>query len=287
MPEISGVLVQSAVIRRGPDFIGIGLQKAGTRWLYNQLEQHPDFWMPPIKELHFFDRPFPHRSFADRAARRAGEVHTAFQQLLESLPRSRIPDFDVYASLFSFAGQKLTGDITPTYCKLSGAEVGAISAHLPQVKILLLLRDPISRFWSNVNDAASRDKLPASALGNAAELEAVLKLEFVASLSYPSRSYKTWASHFPEERLRYFFLDDVIAEPAVTRASILRYLGADPEKKSGNLALTHNSKRGRPRAPLEGAVKEFLIAAFEQELRDCAALFGGPAVGWLTKYGLK
>jgi hypothetical protein len=42
----------------GPDFIGIGQQKAGTGWLYHQLSNHPDFWMPPVKELHFFDRGF-------------------------------------------------------------------------------------------------------------------------------------------------------------------------------------------------------------------------------------
>ena len=41
--------------RRGPDFLCIGAQKAGTHWLYDQLQHHDDFWMPPIKELHFFD----------------------------------------------------------------------------------------------------------------------------------------------------------------------------------------------------------------------------------------
>ena len=40
----------------GPDFLCIGAQKGGTRWLYDQLQIHPDFWMPPVKELHYFDR---------------------------------------------------------------------------------------------------------------------------------------------------------------------------------------------------------------------------------------
>ncbi len=38
-----------------PDFLCVGAQKAGTTWLYQQLDSHPDFWMPPIKELHYFD----------------------------------------------------------------------------------------------------------------------------------------------------------------------------------------------------------------------------------------
>ena len=40
----------------GPNFLCIGAQKAGTGWLYEQLRSHSDFWMPPLKELHYFDR---------------------------------------------------------------------------------------------------------------------------------------------------------------------------------------------------------------------------------------
>lgn len=43
-----------------PDFIGIGAPKAGTTWLYYQLKDHPDLWLPPVKELHYFNWPrFP------------------------------------------------------------------------------------------------------------------------------------------------------------------------------------------------------------------------------------
>src|SRR5215469_17740999 len=44
---------------KGPDFICIGMPKAGTGWLYDQLSHHPDFWMPPVKELHYLHRPVP------------------------------------------------------------------------------------------------------------------------------------------------------------------------------------------------------------------------------------
>jgi hypothetical protein len=39
-----------------PGFIGIGAQKAGTTWLYKMLAQNPSIWLPPFKEVHFFDR---------------------------------------------------------------------------------------------------------------------------------------------------------------------------------------------------------------------------------------
>ncbi len=39
-----------------PDFLCVGAQKGGTSWLYQQLASHPDFWMPPIKEVRYFDK---------------------------------------------------------------------------------------------------------------------------------------------------------------------------------------------------------------------------------------
>jgi hypothetical protein len=58
LSAISAMLAQRA---SGPDFMCIGAQKAGSRWLYDQLALHPSFWMPPIKELqlHYFDSAGP------------------------------------------------------------------------------------------------------------------------------------------------------------------------------------------------------------------------------------
>ncbi|TVQ38230.1 MAG: hypothetical protein EA384_09570 [Spirochaetaceae bacterium] len=42
---------------RFPDFLGIGTTRGGSSWLYRVLSRHPDVWMPPVKEVHYFDRP--------------------------------------------------------------------------------------------------------------------------------------------------------------------------------------------------------------------------------------
>ena len=50
----------------GPDFVCIGMAKAGTGWLFDQLNSHPDFWMPPIKGLSYLHKQFPKMSGATR-----------------------------------------------------------------------------------------------------------------------------------------------------------------------------------------------------------------------------
>ena len=42
---------------RGPDFLVIGAQRAGTTWLHRVLSEHPALWLTPVKELHYFDKP--------------------------------------------------------------------------------------------------------------------------------------------------------------------------------------------------------------------------------------
>jgi hypothetical protein len=41
---------------RGPDFLIIGAQRAGTTWVYRLLRRHPALWLPSVKELHYFDQ---------------------------------------------------------------------------------------------------------------------------------------------------------------------------------------------------------------------------------------
>ena len=38
------------------DFIGVGVQKSGTAWLYSRLSELPEFSLTPEKEIHYFDR---------------------------------------------------------------------------------------------------------------------------------------------------------------------------------------------------------------------------------------
>src|SRR5262245_10957802 len=66
-----------------PDFLCVGAQKGGTTWLYWQLDSHPDFWMPPVKELHYFDK--PKRTNRVRPPRRPDKRDVCFLESLKSL----------------------------------------------------------------------------------------------------------------------------------------------------------------------------------------------------------
>ncbi|MEI9964735.1 MAG: sulfotransferase [Caulobacteraceae bacterium] len=148
----------------GPDFLCIGLQKAGTQWLYDQLQHHPDFWMPPIKELHYFDLAFPtalegqlrlcaadpDAMQAQRAARRDRPLDARDAAFFAAAAAVDPDDrsLDAYARLFAPKGPLLSGDITPGYSALPAETVEAIAARFDRALAILIVRDPVERVWS-------------------------------------------------------------------------------------------------------------------------------------------
>src|SRR5207247_10081781 len=81
-----------------PDFLSVGAQKGGTSWLYRQLESHPDFWMPPVKELHYFDE--LSRIPPVASARPRDDRDRRFLERIRRLSAKSHVDLEDYARLF-------------------------------------------------------------------------------------------------------------------------------------------------------------------------------------------
>jgi hypothetical protein len=307
--EVSAKMSHSAFERMGsssnfgPNFLCIGLQKAGTAWLYDQLEMHPDFVMPPLKELHYFDKRLKvkrldnllHRMQSEpvglnlvrarQGKRPYGERDLEFLVRAQAIRGAPI-DIEKYADLFQSKSNLMTGDITPGYSRLTEQVIHEISQRFPAIKIILLLRDPIDRSWSQLNMHIRKRKFAEEAAGDWSQVKSNLSRKGMSERSYPSGVWKRWIQFFPPERIRYYFFDDLCREPAGFRASILEFLGADPGKASGTLSADHNRKTNLRKVSMTPSIREHMIEFFQEELLACAQTFGGPAKQWLARYGI-
>jgi hypothetical protein len=285
----------------GPDFLYIGCQKAGSGWLYDQLSAHPSFWMPPIKELHYFDgyEGGPIRGMAAYQAEAKRKRKRGLLKGLLTRKKRRLPqapaaafkdqviagdggklDLDWYASLFRWKADRLSGDITPAYSTLSAGMIGSITSRFPDLRCILFVRDPVARLWSHVCHAMLRRQgvLPK----DWPELVSFLTSEGVAARSYPSRIFARWSEHVPAERIFIGFFDQLVSEPDTLRADVLRFLGAGsmpPKLEPG-----FDRKRGQARVPCPPEMQRRLADWFGDELEACATVFGGPAVDWPVRY---
>lgn len=287
----------------GPDFLCVGMHKAGTRWLFDQLQHHPDFWMPPLKELHYFDRGTGagknarqvlnyERGFSDRKKTQRNTGREWDQRdfdFLEEMAAARgsDPDLERYARMFAQRGSLLSGDITPHYCSLDEELVVQIMARFPELRVLLLVRDPVKRAWSHIGDMDRPGRFDRRLLTNPAEFRSFLhESKKIGQLSYPSRAHRMWSKHTPSEQYRFLFLDDVSTKAEETRSEVLVFLGADPAKPSGDLPANYNSKAQSPKLEMPEPIKEVLVEYFSEELRACAEIFQGHAVEWARSYNV-
>jgi hypothetical protein len=103
--------------------------------------------------------------------------------------------------------------------------------------------------------------------------------------SYPSTVVSRWKSHVHSTRFRVYFFDDLQSDPAALRRSIVRFLGADPEKPSNRSIADYNSWNRMEKLPLTNEVRSHLAQFFKKELKTCAARLGGPAKSWPARYG--
>ncbi len=165
------------------DFLGIGVQKAGTSWLHKNLASHPEVWLPFIKEVHFFNRRFIKDARLERLRRgqgfgrlrlirrirlrirklRRGETVSQFGKDEEIAYLKRLADRDFFLTpewydfLFSPAPRdRKTGEITPYYCALEEDAIADLKQRYPAARLLYLIRDPVDRALSSLRMVASR-----------------------------------------------------------------------------------------------------------------------------------
>lgn len=187
-----------------PNFLIVGAEKAGTTWLHGVLARHPDVFVPDVKELHFFN------AFDSNGRRLDG-----FQRGL-----------DWYADQFAERGTaRAWGEATPLY--FCDPEAPArITTTLPEVRILLVLRNPIARTWSHYRMAAAKGHLRGTLEDriDARDPRLIARSHYADDLAH-------WQALVPPERRHVAIFEDLIGPSGAAEvADILAFLDLDPAR---------------------------------------------------------
>ena len=189
-----------------PNFLVIGSQKAGTTSLYQILKQHPQIFMADKKEINFF--------FKDDAYARGTEAYS--QHFADC------------------ANQLVCGEASPGY--ICHPEVPArIHALLPNVKLILTVRDPIKRALSQYWD--NRHHLNEShTFAQAVDL--YLSDEYHPDeIGYFSRGVymryiRNYLEYFSRENMLILPFEEMISSPKNFYKRIFTFLGVDENFES-------------------------------------------------------
>ncbi|MFV0383718.1 sulfotransferase family protein [Paracoccus sp. (in: a-proteobacteria)] len=117
-----------------PDFYVVGAAKAGTTAVWTWLRGHPQVFLPDVKEPGYF-------AFAGRSAvPREGPYDPDYTARIAT-------DAAAYHRLYAGAGRRIAGDVSPVYLYDDQA-AKRIAAARPDARIVILLRDPVTRAFS-------------------------------------------------------------------------------------------------------------------------------------------
>jgi hypothetical protein len=266
-----------------PDFLCVGAQKAGTSWLYRQLEPHPDFWMPPVKELHYLDS--LNRTRRHQTPRANDDRDACFVESINEMSMQSHIDLDRYGRLFCHKGPLLSGDISPAYSTLSDEIIEKVVNHFRNLKVVFLARDPVERAWSQLSMGVRLGVINKFDSTDPDEVVRNLLIPGVLARSHPSKTVARWKRYVLPENFRIYFFDDLKENPAELRRSIVGFLGGDPDKPSGRLKPHDNIDAGRDKPRMTATVRDRMAQFFAHELKACAVELGGRAKSWPMRYG--
>jgi hypothetical protein len=223
------------------------MQKAGTTWLHSNLRNHPEIWLPPRKEIHFFDAPHPgppwfhlwHISPTDRYVAR--HHLKCAMRTLRTVWRSRRLDADaswmlrytlaprtlrLYASLFHPAAHQIAGEITPRYSLLPLDVIAQVHRAMPALRLILLIRNPAHRLWSHFGMFCRR-KGVRSWQQASPELRCFLLASLPRRLSAICTIIEHWQTLYPPEQIFLGYFDDITQRSFELLDAVTDFLGVE------------------------------------------------------------
>lgn len=280
-----------------PDFLIIGPQRTGTTWLEANLRRHPEIFTAYPKEIYFFSRlmqdaqnrhsrQYYHfdRSKLLRQPVRAGKDLAKivyFDYLLTG--QANATQLDWYLPFFDHTKRvhkdrekeaqerygesfrpKMFGEATATYATLHPEVIEDILLINPDIKIILMVRDPVKRAWSHAKKDLMRyserkfEDVPEEEFVN------FFKTDYQMECANYSGHIQKWRSFLKPENFYVGFHDDVSNKPEEMLLEVFSFLGVSPDAKYISDSVR---KRVNPtdKTSIPGHYKRLLEDLFKEE----------------------
>jgi len=237
-----------------PNFFIVGAPRAGTTSLYDYLHRTDGVYMSPSKEPHYFT--------------------TSGASFLYPPP---IRDKKKYLELFSnVKDEKAIGEGSTSY--LRDPQVPKLIHKVaPKAKIIIILRDPVQRAYSNYLLRVSSGKTYSfsEAIKKAIDSDYNQYDGTIIHAGWYYKQVKGYQDVFGVDNVKILIFEEFIKDPKKTVKEVLEFLGVDAEppetvelvhniltKPRGRLAtsiLTNKRMRQTGRELLPEPVAEFLV----------------------------
>jgi len=222
-----------------PNFFIVGAGKAGTTSLYSYLRQHPDIYMSPVKEPCYFATEIRAevmaRSVQQHVALQSRELPKVLGDSVPVKPHGWIAaQWEDYERLFQgVRGEKAIGEASAAYL-WSKTAAANIRACVPDAKIIMILRDPAERAYSQylhqvsvgLTGSTFRTHLEACPGGTGCKLSPTYPF---LEIGLYSTQVERFLTCFPREHIRIYWYEESWRQPAQMLADAFNFLAVDAD----------------------------------------------------------
>ena len=248
-----------------PNFLIIGAAKAGTTALHEYLQQHPQIYMTPNKETNFFafeGEEINFRGIGDKA-----------------LKDFSITDLETYQNQFAaVTTEKAIGEACPSYLYYPQAAT-RIKQYLPNVRLIVILRNPIDRAYANFLHIVRDDRETCRDFSLALQEETTRIANnwewfwHYIQIGFYGKQLKHYYQLFAPNQIKVYLYEDLKNNAIATLQDIFHWLEVD-DTFVPDVALRPN-KSGMPKNKLlhqiltkPNPLKSFLKPLFPAQIRQ-------------------
>jgi hypothetical protein len=186
-----------------PTFVGLGSQRSASTWLHSVLKAHPQITMTSRKEVAYFGKQIQWHNL---------NWYT-----------------DLFRDPSGLPTRAIRGDIAPWYSRLRRHSVESLRRMIPDLKAVLIIRNPIARSWSQAMVELSFIKdVPADQVPLGRILRHVVRRRTNRYNDYQP-VIELWDDVFGAGCVHVDIFDKVKTDPNGLLRGILKHVGADPD----------------------------------------------------------
>ena len=266
--------------KSAPHFFFIGAPRAGSTWLYKNLQQHPSVWVPPCKNISYFHprfQVFRYQRFQKFGKELLTNGDPSVRRWYRRFFLRPIVSDRWYVSLFP--SRIVSGEIAESYCSMARPQVAHLHGVAPTARIIFVLRNPIDRVLSQAKwGLALRRSRPVQ---NVPEADLLAYIDRPASRlrSNYSRTLDLWSEFFPKERFLVLFYDALMTDPGNFLSDICSFLGVEFAGNFRNESIAARVQETADGALPDAVVKHAALAS-RDEIDRLADRLGGPTLDW-------
>jgi hypothetical protein len=248
-----------------PTFLIIGAARSGTTTLYSYLQDHPEIYLPVSKrpEPHFFLKDWEYELGLGYYSRKC---------------------------FSAWRGQRARGEASASYlCHDWVAE--RIHRHLPAVKLIATLRNPVERAHSNYwhTMKSGLETLPFDeAIRTEAKRLAELNHPFwqaVRPYAYVERGFyykhlSDYLKWFDPSQMHIILFEDLLHNPQRVLQGTLEFLGVDSSFYHPKLdrSLNQSTPEGQK---MSQSARKYLVDCYREDILQLSKLIGRDLSTWL------